>query len=205
MLMPFIFLFPMSLLKRKERRCETLTKYRQSDVCFACPFPSLDRICTGDRCGLLVGGETRRERGFSYISPENVSGLDVCALKHAELAVDLIKPGGVERHPTHLDVPSEIADPRMFAEPPFEWCGRVRHASVHNEDHRFDRNDHLVHNGLDIDSTHTASAGSVDCAIGNGTSGTRVAHAVTRGTCGMEDRLAGRCRVRWLLTLACGP
>lgn len=171
--------------------------YRQSEVSSEFLFPFLDRRGPRDRLSLLVvGGDTCLERGFSRIGTENVIGLHVLALKPAEPDVDLSEPGGVGRQPKRWETPSEIAVTRVFAEPAFPLRRRVHRPGIHKEDHRFDvapqrfRDDHRWH----IDKTRAASAGSVNCAIGHGTSSKQMAHAATtrnalRGEPACRDRL----------------
>jgi hypothetical protein len=88
----------------------------------------------------------------------------------------------------------------------FKLFGSVSCSIIKDKDHRVHLttqgfgNDLLCDKGLEIGKAFSASAGSIDFAIGNGESGKQMTCATTMVTRFMQGRLARTSRARRLLT-----
>ena len=157
---------------------------------------------------LVIIGDVLAERGFEGMRAGKVIGLQVFALQHAEPDFELIEPGGIGRQPEHLKMHSLVTGNCLFTQPALQLFGSVGRAIVQDERHGVDlatkrfRNDHLLHEGLEIDKTLPTAADPVDLCIGDGESGKQVAGAATMIACFVQHGLARLCWARELFTLA---
>ena len=122
---------------------------------------------------LVIIGDVLSERGFEGIGAGKVIRLQVFALQHTEPDFELIEPGSIGRQPEHLKMQSLVTGSCLFTQPAFQLLGSMGRAIVQDEGHGVDlapkrfRNDHLLHEGLEIDKTLPTAADPVDLSIGD--------------------------------------